>query len=127
MKIFLDDQAAPGDIRASWVPEGWVVVTTPEEFKETIETALAEGTTIEAIDFDNDLGHDIEGVHLVHWLKEQHPEIVEANPAIEFTVHSQNSVAAEVLRAELGRLKTHYRELIEAKDLPHPFGEISFR
>lgn len=41
---------------------------------------------------------------------------------------SANNVAREAIRREIEILKKHYRELIEAKDLPHPFeGEIKIK
>lgn len=122
MKIFLDDQGL--SVRKSWVPSGWKVVTTPAEFKAVVVKALTDGEPIEEISFDNDLGEEIEGRHLVKWLQNEHPEIIGVNPEIKLIVHSQNNVAREALLEEIELLVNHHLELIEAKERPHPFGEM---
>ena len=125
MKIFLDDQG--NDVRKSWVPDGYTVITNPGEFKQTIKQALQDGTPIEAIDFDNDLGEAIEGRHLVKWLQEEHPEIIFRNPTIELRVHSMNNVGHKALLDEIQTLKEHFKELMEAKERPQPFEEFKLQ
>lgn len=128
MKIWLDDQLDDPETPVRHTPEGWVGAKTSSEFKKFVEDALENGEPIEAISFDNDLGEETEGRHLAKWLQEQHPEIIELNPNIELEAHSANNVAREAIRREIEILKKHYKELIEAKDLPHPFeGEIKIK
>lgn len=128
MKIWLDDQLDDPETPIRHTPDGWTGAKTSSEFKKLIEDALGSGESIEAISFDNDLGEEVEGRHLVKWLQEQHPEIIERNPEIELEVHSENNVAKEAIRRELEILKKHYKELIEAKDRPYPFeGEIKMK
>lgn len=123
MKIWLDDQLDDPNAPARHTPEGWTSAKTPSDFKRLIKQAIESGENIEAISFDNDLGEEVEGRHLVKWLQEKYPEIMELNPEIEFEVHSANSVARETIGRELEILRKHYKELIEAKDRPHPFEE----
>ena len=123
MKIWLDDQLDDPETPVRHTPDGWTGAKTSSEFKKLIDGALENREPIEAISFDNDLGEETEGRHLVKWLQEQHPEIIELNPDIELEAHSANNVAREAIRRELNILRKHYRELIEAKDLPHPFEE----
>ena len=125
MKIYLDDQG--DNERKDWVPEGWVLIKTPDEFKLVIEKALKDGEGIEEIDFDNDLGEAVEGRHLVKWLQNEHPEIIMLNPNIKLRVHSKNTVGEKALIHEIDVLRNHYKELIEAKNRPSYedlFGEL---
>ncbi len=128
MKIWLDDQLDDPETPVRHTPEGWIGAKTSSEFKKIVEDALEKGESIEAISFDNDLGEKVEGRHLVKWLQEQHPEIIELNPEIELEVHSANNVAGPEMKRELEILRRHHKELIEAKNKPHPFeGEIKIK
>ncbi len=121
MKIWLDDQLDDPKLKVRHTPEGWTGAKNASEFKKLIDDAMESGEPIEAINFDNDLGEETEGRHLVKWLQEKHPEIIELNPDIELEAHSANNVANEAIRHELNILRNKYKELIEAKTLPHPF------
>ncbi len=118
MKIFLDDEREP-------VGEGWTIVRTPDEFKRIVEQAIASHEPIEAIYFDNDLGEALEGRHLLEWIINTHPEYVSEN--CEMEVHSQNSVGRESMERAIQFFKEYRTEFIEAKNRPHPFGEVEFR
>ena len=118
MKIFLDDERDP-------VGEGWTVVRTPEAFKAAVEEAIVNNEPIEAIYFDNDLGEELEGRHLLEWLVQTHPEHISEN--CEMEVHSQNSVGRESMKRTIQFFKENRAEFIAAKDRPDPFGEVDFR
>jgi hypothetical protein len=121
MKIFLDDQFDTD--RTSWVPEGYSGVRNFAEFMLKLEESIERGEKIEAISFDNDLGDgEKEGWEIAKWLTEVHPEIFAENP--ELHVHSANPSGRERIEHHLTRGLTHYRELIEAKNLPDPWGRI---
>lgn len=120
MKIFLDDLFDTD--RKSWIPEGYIGARNFTEFKQLLEKTLKNGEKIEAISFDNDLGKgEMEGWEIAKWLTEAHPEIFAENP--ELLIHSANPSGRENLKhyTELG-LK-HYKDLTEAKELPHPWGK----
>ena len=121
MKIFLDDLYETE--RKSLMPEGYVGVKNFAEFKKLLEDTLARGEKIEGLSFDNDLGEgEMDGWEIARWLTKEHPEIFAENP--ELTVHSSNPGGLEAIAYffDLGRRK--YKELIEAKDKPHPWGEM---
>lgn len=62
MKLFLDDQMNEPGMPIRQVPNGYVGAHNFDEFRKIIEDALANGKTIEALDFDNDLGEgEMEG------------------------------------------------------------------
>jgi hypothetical protein len=113
MKIFLDDQGL--DIRASWVPNGYKVVTNPSDFRLLIETIIAQNEVLEAISFDNDLGFPEEGKHLLRWLYTEHPELLLRNPTMDLKVHSQNNVASEQIRTEIVYFRENLQSLIQQK------------
>lgn len=113
MKIFLDDQGM--GIRASWVPEGYKVVTNPSDFRLLIESVVASNEMLEAVSFDNDLGFPEEGKHLLRWMYTEHPELLLRNPDMVLTVHSQNNVAAEQIRTEIVYFRENLQSLIEQK------------
>lgn len=124
MKIFIDDLWQTD--RARWVPAGYVGVANFAEFKALLERALQDGERIEAISFDNDLGEgELEGWEIAKWLTEEHPEIFETNP--ELGVHSANPEGRKSILHYIELGKNHYRELIEAKTLPHPWGEMKIK
>lgn len=121
MKIFLDDLY--NSERKGWIPEGYVGVKNFAEFKTLLEEALEKGEKIEGLSFDNDLGEgEMEGWEIARWLTETHPEIFAENP--ELRIHSANPSGRKNLEhyTELGQ--QHYRELIEAKEKPHPWGKM---
>lgn len=121
MKIFLDDLFDTE--RKSLIPEGYVGARDFFEFKKLLDEALRRGETIEGLSFDNDLGEGtMEGWEIAKWLTEFHPEIFAGNP--ELRAHSANPSARKNIEYyfELGR--NHYKELIEAKDRPHSWGEM---
>lgn len=121
MKIFLDD-LYDGE-RASWIPEGYVGVRNFSEFKKLLEKSLDRGENIEGISFDNDLGEgEIDGWEIARWLTENHPEIFSTNP--EMHIHSANPSGRENLEHYIRLGMEHYRELIEAKERPNPWGEM---
>ncbi len=122
MKIFLDDQAH--NERKNWIPDGWRVAINFEEFKSLIDEASKSGERIDALSLDNDLGENsgelTEGLEIMKWMSEKHPELFRA----EIRIHSQNNVARENMEAKLKLWQKHVEDLIEARELPHPFGEI---
>lgn len=121
MRLFLDDLF--DTIRKSEIPENYIGVRNFTDFKKLLEDALERGERIEGISFDNDLGEgEMEGWEIARWLTEVHPEIFAQNP--ELRVHSGNLPGRESLKhyIELGR--EHYRELIEARERPYPWGEM---
>ena len=121
MKIFLDDLYETE--RKSWIPDGYVGVKNFEEFKKLLEDALERGDKIEGLSFDNDLGAgEIDGWEVAKWLMETHPEIFADNP--ELTAHSSNPDGREVVAYYLNRGLKKYKELIEAKNRPNPWGSI---
>ncbi len=124
MKIFLDDQMNEPGMPNRQVPEGYVGVRDFEEFKGALEEALTRGEKIESLDFDNDLGEGkMEGWEIAKWIAEVHPEIFEE--ISELKAHSENRGGGreKIERYfEYGRL--HWRELKEAKEAPHPWGEM---
>ena len=123
MKIFLDDKF--DSERKDWIPEGYVGAKNFAEFKGLFEGAIEKGEKIEGLSFDNDLGEgEMEGWEIAKWITETHPEIFAENP--ELRAHSMNradSGGREKIDQyfELGRKR--YKELIEAKERPHPWGE----
>ena len=127
MKIFLDDQMNEIGMPNRKVPEGYLGVRDFEEFKQVFEEALARGEKIEALDFDNDLGDGkMEGWEIAKWLNETHPEIFEGIG--ELKAHSENRGGGRDRIEhyfEKGRL--HWRELKEAKEKPHPWGEMEWK
>ncbi|GEM_PF-1930138 len=121
MNIFLDDQIYTD--RKDWVPKGWVGVVNFAEFKAVFEEALTSAEKIEAISFDNDLGEgEKEGWEIVKWLTEEYPEFFAEQP--ELLIHSANPEGRKNLSHYITLGLTHYAELIKAKSLPHPWGEI---
>lgn len=121
MKIFLDDLYETE--RKSLMPEGYVGVKNFEEFKKLLEETLERGEKIEGLSFDNDLGEgEMDGWEIAKWLTVEHPEIFEGSP--ELTAHSSNPSAREsiVYFFDLGQRK--YKELMEAKNKPYPWGEL---
>lgn len=106
------------------VPGGYVGVRNFGEFKSIFEEALARGDKIEALDFDNDLGEgEMEGWEIAKWLTENHPEIFEGIG--ELRVHSENRGGGrEKIERYFEDGRTHWRELKEAKEIPHPWGEM---
>src|SRR3989344_4205170 len=113
MKIYLDDQAYTD--RIGWAPKGWVIATNPEEFKKIINEAVEKGDSIEAIDFDNDLGKELEGKHLLNWLIDNYPEIaIEA----ELLTHTENIAAKKELLGLIRDCKEHPQEILEKKKRP---------
>jgi hypothetical protein len=121
MKIFLDDLCETE--RKDWMPEGYTGVKNFSEFKKLFEETLKRGEKIEGISFDNDLGEgEMEGWEIARWLTKMHPEIFAENP--ELRIHSANPSGRKNLEhyTELGQ--RHYKELIEAKGKPHPWGEV---
>ena len=121
MKIFLDDLYETQ--RASQIPAGYIGVKNFDEFKELLEDTLQKGEKIEGISFDNDLGEgEKEGWEIAKWLTDVHPEIFEGQP--ELFIHSANPSGRERIDNYLKRGQEHFRELIEAKNLPDPWGEM---
>ena len=124
MKIFLDDQINEPGMPNRQVPEGYTGVRDFEEFKQVFENAIALGERIEALDFDNDLGEGkMEGWEIAKWLTETHPKIFEEIG--ELKAHSENRGGGREKIEQYFKLGLdHYRELIEAKNRPDPWGEM---
>lgn len=124
MKIFLDDQMNEPGMPNRRVPEGYVGVSDFEEFKQVFEEALARGEKIEAFDFDNDLGEGkMEGWEIAKWLTENYPEIFEG--ISELKAHSENRGGGrEKIEQYFQDGRMHWRELKEAKERSHPWGEV---
>lgn len=124
MKIFLDDQMNFSGMPNRQVPEGFVGVHNFKEFKEVLDGALERGEKIEALDFDNDLGDgELQGWEIAKWLTDQHPEIFEE--VKELKSHSENSGGGKERIEYYFKLGLkNYPELIEAKNKPHPWGEM---
>lgn len=121
MKIFLDDLYETE--RKSLMPEGYVGAKNFAEFKSLLEDALERGEKIEGLSFDNDLGEgEMDGWEIAKWLTEVHPEVFEGNP--ELTAHSSNPAARESIAYFFDLGNSKYKELIEAKNKPHPWGEF---
>jgi hypothetical protein len=124
MKIFLDDQMNEPEMPNRQVPGGYVGARNFKEFKQIFEEALARGETIEALDFDNDLGEgETEGWEIAKWLTENHPEIFEN--IVQLSVHSENRGGGRERIEhyfEMGR--NYWRELKEAKEMPYPLGRL---
>ncbi|HEY4489665.1 MAG TPA: cyclic-phosphate processing receiver domain-containing protein [Candidatus Paceibacterota bacterium] len=127
MKIFLDDQMNEPKMPNRRVPEGFVGVRDFEEFRQVLEEALASGEKIEALSFDNDLGDGKkEGWEIAKWLTEVHPEIFEGIG--ELKVHSENRGGGrKSIESYFEDGRVHWKELIEAKSRPHPWGEMERR
>jgi len=113
MKIYLDDQAYTD--RLGWAPEGWVIATNSTEFKRLIEESLKSGEVVEAIDFDNDLGEEIEGRHLLQWLIDIYPEIALRT---DLLVHTENIEAKKELLGLIRDCKEHPQDILEKKNQP---------
>jgi hypothetical protein len=124
MKIFLDDQIDEPGMPNRKVPEGFIGVRNFVEFKRMLEEALARGEKIEALDFDNDLGEgEMEGWEIAKWLTETYPEIFEG--VSELRAHSENRGGGrERIERYFEDGRNHWKELVEAKDKPHPWGEL---
>jgi hypothetical protein len=124
MKIFLDDQADKPGMPNRQVPEGFIGVRDFEEFRQVFEEALARGEKIEALDFDNDLGEGkMEGWEIAKWLTETHPEIFEG--IAELRAHSENRGGGrERIESYFEYGRANWKELIEARDRPYPWGEV---
>ncbi len=124
MKIFLDDQMNEPGMLNRQVPEGYVGVRDFDEFKRIFKEALARGEKIEALDFDNDLGEGkMEGWEIAKWLTENHPQIFEGIG--ELKVHSENRGGGiEKIERYFEDGKMHWKELVEARERPHPWGEM---
>ncbi len=121
MKLFLDGQAETD--RKSWVPEGWIPVKNFNEFEGALNEALGRGEKIEAISFDNDLGEgEKEGWEIAKWLTEMHPELFAEIQ--ELRIHSANPEGRKNLENYTRLGLEHWKELVEAKERPHPWGEI---
>ena len=119
MKIWLDDQIET--VRPT--PEGWVGAKNPEEFRILINEAHNKNEPIEAIDFDNDLGEDLEeGYDLLIWLKETYPQYVVGET--ELKVHSANSVRNIAMEEYISWCKENAEEILAAKERENPWGEI---
>ena len=115
MKIWLDDQLDVPDLPRRHTPPGWVGAKNAYEFKKLITEAVEKGEEIEGIDFDNDLGEEIEGRHLMKWLIDTFPEVAMDTIML---VHTENPEA----RAEMAKLirdcREHPQELLEKKNRP---------
>jgi len=112
MKIFLDDTRP--------VPEGFIGARNSAEFMACIERAHEDGEKIETIAFDNDLGEETEGRHLLAWLGERYPEdILEAT----ITIHTDNPVAREIMEGYIASSREHPDDFREASKRPNPWGE----
>jgi hypothetical protein len=121
MKIFLDDLCE--NERKNLIPEGYVGAKNFLEFKALIESALSNNEKIEGISFDNDLGEgEVEGWEIARWITEKYPEIFAGNP--ELSIHSANPSGRKNIEHYLNLGLLHHKELIEAKDRPHPWGEM---
>ena len=115
MKIWLDDQLNIPELKARHVPEGWVGARNFAEFKVLIEQAGETGETVDAIDFDNDLGEPMEGKHILNWLIDNYPETAIGS---EMHVHSQNIEAKKELLSLIRDCKEHSQEILEKKNRP---------
>ena len=124
MKIFLDDQMNEPGMPNRQVPDGFIGVRDFKEFKQVFEEALVRGEKIESLDFDNDLGEGkMEGWEIAKWITETHPEIFEGIG--ELNVHSENRGGGrEKIERYFEDGRVHWRELIKAKEIPHPWGEM---
>lgn len=120
MKIFLDDQLNEPGMPNRQAPVGYTGVRNFDEFRKVLEEALARGEKIEALDFDNDLGGGMEGWEIAKWLAENHPEIFEGIG--ELRAHSENPAGRKKIEDYFEQGRLHWKELIEARKTPHPFG-----
>ena len=121
MKIFLDDLYETE--RKSLMPEGYVGVKNFAEFKKLLEDTLARGEKIEGLNFDSELGEgEMSGWEVVDWLIGNHLEVFTGD--IELTAHSSTEEGREIVAAYFERGRRKYKELIEAKDRSHPWGEM---
>ena len=78
--------------------------------------------SVEAIDFDNDLGEELEGQHILKWLIENYPEIA---VNAELKVQSANIEARKILEGLIQDCKEHSQEILENKN--HPSYEELFK
>jgi hypothetical protein len=100
MMLFLDDERVPHEVTWITLYEGsYDIVRTQEEFQAWI---LTHGIP-NVISFDNDLGANMgEGIHCVNWLIDQVLDTrVAWNPDFQYTIHSKNVVAADLMRSKL--------------------------
>lgn len=101
-RLWIDDDAGKPDMEAWRSPPSdetdWKVARSSEE---AIEIFLKHGTPA-FIDFDHDLGLDINGepdtaMHFLKWLSNFHPFAI--NQIEGFNVHSQNPQGRENIRS----------------------------
>ncbi|MBI2064883.1 MAG: hypothetical protein HYT62_02415 [Candidatus Yanofskybacteria bacterium] len=123
MKIWLDDQLNT-DIKNRQTPQGWVGAQNSEEFKRLVEEAHKTGEEIFAIDWDNDLGEELEGVHLLKWYCDTYPEMAIKTRML---VHTENETARREMVAIFRDLREKPQEFLEKKNRPsyeELFGEL---
>lgn len=122
MKIWIDDQINDPETPRRHTPDGYVGVTNFDQFKETLETAIAKGEPIEVIDFDNDLGTgEKEGHEILSWLADNYPEIILGDTKIE--IHSANPIEREAMKKQLESYERNREIMLSAKDRESPWKE----
>ena len=114
MKIWLDDQLNT-DIKVRQTPLGWVGVQNSQQFKEVVTEAIEKREQIEAIDWDNDLGEELEGVHLLRWYCDTYPEIAIKTRML---VHTENETAKREMVKTFKDLREKPQEFLEKKNRP---------
>ncbi len=114
MKIYLDDLRP--------IPDGYVGVRTSDEFQALIRKIVAEGTPVEEISFDHDLGEtEMSGSQLTRWLQDTAPQIFKL--CAEMRIHSSNPVGRDDMQRDIDSGYKYADELIAALDLPDPWAE----
>ena len=113
MKIYLDDLRP--------IPEGYIGVRNPSEFQDLIRTIVADGTPVEEIAFDHDLGVEPSGSQLTRWLQLEVPQIFKL--CERMTIHSDNSVGRRDMKRDIDNGYKYAEEYIAALDRPDPWGE----
>lgn len=115
MKIWLDDQLDVPTLKRRHVPLGWVGAKNAAEFKRIITEAIEKGEEIQAIDFDNDLGEELEGKHLLQWYCDTYPEMAIKTRML---VHTENETAKREMVKTFRDLKEKPQEFVEKKNRP---------
>lgn len=98
MNIFLDDERVPEDVK--WIKSypsniKWNIVRNDVEFFDVIQKA----ETLNIISLDNDLGYEVEGIHILHRLINKDLDEDFLTQDIKWFVHSKNPVVASQMQS----------------------------
>lgn len=99
MKIWLDDERP--------APSGWMWVKDPRQANCLIKT---QGSEIEAIAFDHDLGTAMTGYDVACQLEEE-AAMGRINKDIHLSVHSANPVGKQRIKLVCQRILSYLRDI----------------